>query len=156
MTSQILQAETDGQITACFDLFKGLRPHLERERFLERVRKQQSQGYIMLCLRLDGAVKSAAGFRVLDFLAWGKVLYIDDLITAPDAKRRGYAGQLLDWIVQRARDLNCDAVHLDSGYTRHDAHRLYLRKGFRLNCHHFALELSGSQIVTSELTACNF
>jgi GNAT superfamily N-acetyltransferase len=145
MTSTIFQPATDLEIAECFDLFKVLRPHLEREDFVERVRRQQGQGYVMLAVRIEDRVKSAAGFRVLDFLAWGKVLYVDDLITYPDAKRRGYAGQLLDWMIERARALHCDAVHLDSGYARHDAHRLYLRKGFRLNAHHFAMELRSGE-----------
>jgi GNAT superfamily N-acetyltransferase len=138
----ISQGSPDNEIEQCFEVFLALRPHLQRTEFLARVRRQQAQGYSILVLREDGTVKSAAGFRVLEFLAWGKVLYIDDLITLPPEKRRGYAGQLLDWLIAHAREIRCDAVHLDTGYARHDAHRLYLRKGFRLNCHHMALEFA--------------
>ena len=34
-----------------------------------------------------------------------------------------------------------DAVHLDSGHTRFDAHRVYLSHGFRISSHHFTLKL---------------
>ena len=34
----------------------------------------------------------------------------------------------------------CDGLHLDPGYARHDAHRLYLSKGLQFNCHHLALQ----------------
>ena len=142
MTTNIFLAESVTQIEECFDVFKVLRPHIERAKFLPQVRRQQAQGFSVLALRHEGSIKSAAGFRVLEFLAWGKVLYIDDLITLPGEKRRGYAGQLLDWLIQHARELHCDGVHLDTGYARHDAHRVYLRKGFRLNCHHMALEFA--------------
>ena len=54
---------------------------------------------------------------------------------------RGYGGALLDWLINHAKEGACDAVHLDTGYARHAAHRLYLNKGFRLNSHHMALEL---------------
>jgi hypothetical protein len=37
--------------------------------------------------------------------------------------------------------LACDEVHLDTGFSRHDAHRLYLNKGFKLSCHHMSLQL---------------
>jgi GNAT superfamily N-acetyltransferase len=40
---------------------------------------------------------AVAGFRVGDSLAWGHYLYVDDLSTAPDARRQGHAGALLDW-----------------------------------------------------------
>ncbi len=39
------------------------------------------------------------------------------------------------------REQGCNAVHLDSGYQRHAAYRLYLNKGFVLSSHHLALKL---------------
>jgi hypothetical protein len=54
---------------------------------------------------------------------------------------KGYAGALLDWIFAKAKELHCDQVHLDSGYQRHDAHRLYLKKGMKLACHHFSKDV---------------
>jgi len=134
-------AETDEQIMQCFPIMKVLRPHLEESKFLAAVRRQQVQGYKLLFLESDGIVQSAAGYRIQDFLAWGKVLYIDDLITLPGNTRKGYGGQLLDWLIDCARREGCDQVHLDSGYQRQDAHRLYLNKGFVLACHHFAFDL---------------
>jgi GNAT superfamily N-acetyltransferase len=136
-------AETDQQITACFPIMKVLRPHLEESAFLPTIRRQQAQGYHLIYIEAEGVVRSAAGYRILDFLAWGRVLYIDDLITLPGETRQGYAGALLDWLIQRGRDEGCDQVHLDSGYQRAHAHRLYLNKGFVLACHHFAIDLRG-------------
>jgi GNAT superfamily N-acetyltransferase len=150
-TSEIFLARSDDDILDCFPLFEVLRPHLDRERFLSQVRRQEGQGYHILALRHEGTVKSAAGFRFAEFLAWGAVLYIDDLVTLPAEKRHGYAGQLLDWLIQHARENACSAVHLDTGYTRHDAHRLYLRKGFHLDCHHLALALEPNNIMGERL-----
>lgn len=141
MTTEIFIASTDAEIEACFPAFSALRPHLEQQDFLAQVRRQQAQSYQILALRHEGAVKSAAGFRFAEFLAWGKVLYIDDLTTLPGETSRGFAGALLDWLVDHARHHRCQGVHLDSGYTRHAAHRLYLHKGFRLGSHHLSLDL---------------
>ena len=44
-------------------------------------------------------------------------------------------------IIDMARKENLDAIHLDSGHTRFDAHRLYLNMGFKIVSHHFALQL---------------
>lgn len=140
MVTEIFIASSDKEVQDCFPVFKALRPHLNEEKFLPQVRRQQSQGFQVLALKHDGIVKSAAGFRFAEFLAWGKVLYIDDLITLPEEKKRGYAGELLDWLIAHAQSQKCDGLHLDTGYARHDAHRLYLRKGLQLNCHHLALQ----------------
>lgn len=144
MDTKIFIAKSDSEIQDCFPVFKVLRPHLSEDVFLPQVRRQQEQGFQILALECNGLVKSAAGFRFAEYLAWGKVLYIDDLITMPEEKKRGYAGQLLDWLIAHAQTQNCNGLHLDTGYARHDAHRLYLRKGLQLNCHHLALQISSS------------
>lgn len=132
----IFLARDDSQIESCFDAFAVLRPHVRREDFLPQIRRQEAQGFQVLALEQDGLVKSVAGFRSAEFLAWGRVIYIDDLSTLPEVRGRGYAGMLLDWLAEYARQQGCCALHLDSGYARHAAHRLYLNKGFELNCHH--------------------
>jgi GNAT superfamily N-acetyltransferase len=83
---------------------------------------------------------AVAGFRTADSLAWGHYLYVDDLSTVPDARRRGHAGALLDWLGEEGRRLGCGQLHLDSGTgpERFDAHRLYQNHGLAIYSHHFA------------------
>jgi GNAT superfamily N-acetyltransferase len=80
------------------------------------------------------------GFRVGDSLAWGHHLYVDDLSTAPDTRRQGHAGALLDRLIGEARKLGCDQLHLNSGTgaERFDAHRLYYNHGLAIYSHRFA------------------
>ncbi len=54
--------------------------------------------------------------------------------------RRGYAGALLDWLIDEGRSLGCTQLHLDSGtgQERFDAHRLYHSHGLAIYSHHFA------------------
>lgn len=142
MAPEIFIANTDAEIESCFPVFKALRPHLELGELLPQVRRQQKESYQILALKHEGVVKSVAGFRFAEFLAWGRVLYIDDLSTLPGETSRGFASSLLDWLIAHARARQCRGVHLDTGYTRHAAHRLYLQKGLQLNCHHLALEVN--------------
>lgn len=99
-------------------------------------------GYRMIGAFVPGREQAVAvaGFRVGDSLAWGHYLCIDDLSTAPDARRQGHAGALLEWLLGEARRLGCGQAHLDSGTgaDRFDAHRLYHRHGFSIYSHHFA------------------
>ena len=134
-------ASTDAQVEACFPVLHALRPHLVQHEFLSRIRRQQQQGYRLLALSHEGRVKSLAGFRLTEFLAWGKVLYIDDFATLEAERGRGYGSAVLDWLIDHAREQRCTAVHLDTGYARHAAHRVYLRKGFQPSCHHLELVL---------------
>ncbi len=140
MDIEIFIVSSDEDINSCFPVFNELRPKLNFQDFLPQVRRQETQAYKILALRHEGIIKSAAGFRLCEFLAWGKVLYIDDLTTLQEARNKGYAKMLLDWLIAHARESGCNGVHLDTGYSRHAAHRVYLQNGFQLNCHHLALE----------------
>ena len=120
-----------------------LRPRLAgRDAFVARVDEvQRPEGYRLVAAfeEADEAV-AVAGFRLLHNLAWGtRALYVDDLSTHPDARRRGHAGALLGWLRAEARRLGCDELHLDSGVgpERLDAHRLYFNGGMRIASYHF-------------------
>lgn len=54
---------------------------------------------------------------------------------------KGYGGMLLDYVTALAKEKGYKGITLDSGYTRFDAHRLYLKKGFTLASHHFSKPL---------------
>lgn len=126
---------------------RALRVHLEDEaEYVRRVEEtQRPEGYrLVAAFEPDGEEAVAvAGFRVAHNLAWGRFLYVDDLSTLPEARGRGHAGRLLDWLAEEARREDCDALHLDSGVgpERVDAHRLYFNHGLSVSSHHFARPL---------------
>jgi GNAT superfamily N-acetyltransferase len=132
-----------------FAAMRALRTHLtDADAFARRVDEvQRPEGYRLVgAFDLPGSPAVAvAGFRVGHNLAWGRFLYLDDLSTAADARRRGHGRALLDWILAEAERLGCDQVHLDSGVglDRADAHRLYLNAGFVIASHHFARPATG-------------
>ena len=137
----IFEVETDEQINDCYRAYSALRPHIVADAFLPKVRRQMAEGFRMVALRDEGLVVSAAGYRIAEFMAWGRVLYVDDLTTLPASRGKGHGGALVDWLIAHARAAGCDEFHLDSGYMRHDAHRLYLNKGMILASHHMTLDL---------------
>ncbi len=78
---KISLAQTDEEISACFAVMHQLRTHLVTGDFLERIRLQQQGGYQLCYLSDGGIVRSVAGFRIIENLASGRVLYVDDLVT---------------------------------------------------------------------------
>lgn len=148
-TTEIQLATDREQIRSCYKVMHQLRPHLiSEEAFVSQVQRQIQEGYHLAYIQDSSQIKALAGFRFLEFLAWGKVIYIDDLIADATTRRNGYGSKILKWVIFEAKKAKCDQVHLDSGPQRHDAHRLYLNHGFKIIGHHFALDFK-EQIPTS-------
>jgi GNAT superfamily N-acetyltransferase len=137
----IALALTDDELRRCFPVMRELRPHLTEPDFLARVGRQRGEGYNLAFAEDGGAIQAVAGYRYLESLAWGKALYVDDLVTASSARSQGVGGALFDWLLAQARVQDCDSVHLESGVQRFGAHRFYLRKRMDITSHHFALTL---------------
>src|SRR5215211_978553 len=118
---------------------------ISEEEFVRRVDEdQRPQGY-----RLVGAFEgercvAVAGFRLIRNLAVGDHVYVDDLATHPDARRRGHGRALLEWCAEEARKLGCAHLQLDSAVerTRLDAHRLYFNAGMRITSYHFSRDVA--------------
>ncbi|HEX8500707.1 MAG TPA: GNAT family N-acetyltransferase [Pyrinomonadaceae bacterium] len=144
MSGKISLAGSDEEIQGCYAVMAELRPHVAAEEFVPRVRRQmESAGYGLAYLADGGEVKAVAGFRVSECLAWGKFLYVDDLVSKEGERSKGYGGELFDWLVGHAREQGCDQFHLDSGVQRFAAHRFYLNRRMFIEAHHFGLKLKG-------------
>lgn len=144
MSENIFLAKDDDEIRSCYPVMVELRPHVQPDEFLVRVRRQQEiAGYELAYVadEVDGEVKAVAGFRISESLAWGKYLYVDDLVSKSGERSKGYGGNLFDWLVGYAKENNCDQFHLDSGVQRFAAHRFYLIKRMLIEGHHFGLKL---------------
>ena len=136
--SRVKLAETADDIQGCFEVMVQLRPHVSADAFVERIQNQMKDGYRIAFISVGGQCVSAAGFRIGHNLAWGKFMYVDDLISNDESRSKGHGKKLLEWLEDYARQDGCDELHLDSGVQRFDAHRFYQREGMHIACHHFA------------------
>ena len=134
-------ADTDAEIERCFPVMKQLRPHLAAGEFVPRVRSQARQGYRLAFLEEDEQVLAVAGFRIIENLSVGRVLYVDDLVTDEARRSEGHGRRLLDWLARWGRQRGCDKLDLDSGMQRVDAHRFYLAYGMTKHAYHFRIPL---------------
>ena len=138
---EIQAASNEQDIQKCFSIMQQLRPHLKKELFVAQVQRQIAAGYHLIYIEVDNEVVSLAGYRAGEFLAWGKILYIDDFITSSNARGKGYGGSMMSWIIKQAQAESCNEIHLDTGTQRHAAHKLYLNKGFKLSSYHMVAKL---------------
>jgi GNAT superfamily N-acetyltransferase len=128
------------EIEQCFPVMSQLRPHLEANSFVSQVQTQMETGYQLAYIH-DGQVLGVAGFNLANNLAWGKYLYVADLVVDSRVRSQGYGEALFTWLITYAQKHNCQEFHLDSGVQRFAAHRFYLRHKMNISSHHFSLKL---------------
>lgn len=141
--ASIRLATTEADLRRAFPLIHQLRPHLDEDAFAAQALRQTSAHGWQLALAQDQEARTVAcaGYRIAEWLAWRKAMYVDDLVTDEHARSRGHGDRLFTWLVERARAAGCAQLHLDSGVQRFAAHRFYLRHRMDITSHHFALRL---------------
>lgn len=137
----ITLAVSDVEVDRCFPIMQELRPHLVRIAFIQQVQRQRQHGYQLAYLKSEDSIKAVAGFRVLECLASGQFLYVDDLVTRSSDRSHGFGEALFQWLIDYAKANDCKQLSLDSGVQRFAAHRFYLRQRMDITSHHFALKL---------------
>ncbi len=141
MSSQIALAKEEQEILDCYSVMAELRPHIQLDEFLPRVKRLAEIAGYQLVYLTDGGVKAVAGFRISEWLAGGKYLEIEDLVATGGERSKGYGGELFDWLVNHAEENDCDQIRLVSRVNRFDAHRFYLNKRMIIEAHYFSMNL---------------
>jgi GNAT superfamily N-acetyltransferase len=143
MPAMVKVASDDEDVEKCKEVLLALRPHIPPEQYSQALRLTLADQRMLLFVEENGKGVSALVFEWGYNLYRGKYIYVDDLSTLPEARGKGYASELLDWVISYARENGFDQVHLDSAVNegRWDAHRLYLNRGFHITSLHFASKL---------------
>ncbi|GAA4859510.1 GNAT family N-acetyltransferase [Kitasatospora terrestris] len=122
-------------------LVRLLRPRLDAEGFAAFAAEAQAQGLVFTAA-YDGAGRclAVAGHRVLA-TSRGRLLFVDDLVTADAARSTGVGARLFEELRERARRHGCVRIELDSGTANHGAHRFYHARRMAVTALHFGLEI---------------
>ena len=140
MIEEIQAPATHLAYKAMIELRPNIGPELAFAEYVDNTLRPEGYRMAGFFVKEDLYAVAVAGFRIVHHLAWGHALYCDDLGTRYEHRKQGYAGQLMDWLIDEAKRLHLDEIHLDSGVgpDRTDAHRLYFNKRMRISGHHFS------------------
>ncbi len=128
--SEFTELSSRAEVASSYEVMRELRPHLSKEAYLERLAEMRARGYRLLALKVDGKIAALAGITFDLNLYWGRHLFVYDLVTAEKYRSQGYGKRMLDHIHDLAREENCEAVALSSGFPREGAHRFYKRESY--------------------------
>ncbi len=133
-------ADTDEALRSIAPVLLQLRPDFTEESLIAQIKRQALSGFQIAYLEAEGRPVCVAGFIPCEKLAWGKSLYIDDLVTDETYRSHGAGKRMLDWFKTFARENGYGQIHLDSRNIRLDAHRFYVREGFSKDGFHFTFK----------------
>lgn len=139
----VMRELSSAETSLAFAALHRLRPNIrDMTQFLQSAKVQSAEGYRLLAIFEEGKQNAVAvcGFHISTNFAFGRYLHIDDLVTKDDVAGKGYASQLLEHVKTIAQQEHCTSIHANSRVEldRSNAHRLYLRHGFVISCHHFS------------------
>ena len=128
MTIQPLRTDTD--ILDAFPLMAMLRDRIQRETFLQEIRRQQLQGDELIGAFDEGRIVALAGVRRTHTLSRGEHLFVDDLVSDETLRGRGYGRALMKWLAERCVAEGIPRIYLDS---RNTAQGFYKKLGFQFH-----------------------
>lgn len=135
-------AETEEEVAACFPVMVLLRPHLrDAAELVTRVARQRAEGYRILAAWPGREPMALAGYRFTENLIHGRFLYVDDLVTAEDARRGRLGARLLDAVAAEGLAAGCNRLVLDTALDNVLAHRFYYRQGLLARALRFSREI---------------
>jgi hypothetical protein len=111
-------AQTDEEIKNCYAVMAELRSQLSPGEFLPQVKRQIEIAGYQLAFLTDEEVKAIAGVRISESLSGGKYLEIEDLVSKTDERSKVYGGQLFDWLIECAKENDCDQIRFVSRVIR--------------------------------------
>jgi len=106
-------------------VMRQLRNTLSEEQCLARVKAAQAEGYRLCAAFHEDRPVGAIGWRIVNDLASGRSLYIDDLVADEAARGIGVGRVLMDFARSEAVRQGCNNLRLNSGFQRKGAHAFY-------------------------------
>jgi len=104
--------------------------------------KRVFAGGARMCVATEGdAVRGVAVFRIHENTFEGLRLYVDDLVADESRRSRGVGRALMQHLEALARGAGCEAMTLDSGTQRTQAHKFYFRESMVVTSFHFGKKL---------------
>jgi len=139
---QIKEIKTELEIQKCWEVISLLRPHLDKNNWLEIILEMmKNEKYSIAAIEDNDKFVAFAGYRIMNSLHSGHIIYIDDLCTLESHRGKGLASQLLDYVEDNSIKMNLDAVVLDTDFHNHTAQKVYFKSGFKLVAVHLANRL---------------
>jgi GNAT superfamily N-acetyltransferase len=141
MALDIVECVNSDDWRSAWRIIGQLRSGLSEAEYLSRLEAARPQGYRLFLLEQDGRQVGAIGWRIVNDLASGRSLYVDDLVVDESIRSQGHGHALIEFAREKAKAEGCNAIRLSSNLQRIRAHAFYEREGFDRRGYSFFADL---------------
>lgn len=110
---------------------------LSPEELRRRLELMIPNGYHCIAAFQNERMVGVAGYWHGTKFWCGEYLEPDNVFVLPELRSAGIGAKLMDWLEDKARELGCKCVALDSYVTYAGAHKFYFRRGYEIVGFHF-------------------
>ena len=135
---RLLDAE---EIPGILPLVRQLNPTIPPATLRKRLAEMINLNYHCAGAFENGKLVGAAGMWFGARFYCGRYIDVDNVIVDEKQRSLGIGKLLMNWIEAYAREQGCEVSVLDAYTTNTEAHRFYLRDGYKIIGFHFHKEL---------------
>ena len=118
------------ELDIAFELISQLYPTLSYDEYEDLIYQMQDKKYKIFGLFEKESLLCYAGVSVDTTLIHKRHLYIHDLVTTSSRRFQGLSKEMLIYLRDYAKMLQCESLITTTAQTQFDAHQLYINNGF--------------------------
>ena len=96
--------ESNSQILECYPVLAQLGRLVAKSDFVGQIQQQMKSGYQLVAVIDREQTIAVAGFHISTSLAWGKFLYVEDLVVEENSRSQNYGQILFQWLIDYAKE----------------------------------------------------
>lgn len=100
-----------------------------------------NNNYKMVAGYVDDKIVAVSGYWIARMLYCGRYLQVSNFVVDENFRGRGVGKKILNYLENKARNLGCDKVVLDSYTENKKSHSLYFNEDFYIRGFHFMKDL---------------
>lgn len=127
-------------------IMQQLYPKLTEEKYEIMLKKMLPKVYFQVAVYLENKCIAISGIWIGTKIWCGDYIELDNIVVHQDYRSSGAGKLIFDYIQQKALDLNCTMMSLDSYTSNFKAHKFFYNQGYGPKGFHFVKVLNSEGI----------
>src|ERR1700739_2616936 len=133
--------ETIEEMEQMAGLIKELTPDLTMDSYKKMLVEMIPHNYFQVAVFDGEKAIAVSGYWLATKIYCGKYLEIDNFVVAKEYRSQSIGKLLINWMLNEAKESNCQTVLLDAYVENFKAHKFYYREGFIARGFHYLKRL---------------